>query len=183
MAMKTYLSMIMQLVVSCGIVFFLVMMAQARPMPDTVPGRCAGDTGSPGYNGNRPAPDDNSGDAAPAFLRGIVLTDAQQDAISGILHAQAREVRARKDSIRTAQESLHALVASDRYDGTQARSLARSMTDDLAAMLMLHAESDHRIYTLLTPDQRRHMENRDTGRDYRPACSANGKSRAPVLAL
>jgi len=114
--------------------------------------------GAGGLSGHPPGPPEGVGPEGllPPFLNGLELSDDQQDAVFGVLHGQAPDLRKALRAARKAHEQLHDLALSEKYDETAARALAEIAAKANAEALLLRAHSDRRILELLTPDQRRH---------------------------
>lgn len=105
----------------------------------------------------------------PPFLRGIELTEAQNDAIFKLMHDQAPIMRDKEKSLRKAHEALHAMVRSGKYDETKAGALAQEIADSSGALSLLRARAEHEIYSLLTPEQRKKVNEAKDREDFRPA--------------
>lgn len=96
----------------------------------------------------------------PPHLRHLDLTEAQQDRAFALFHGQApAEREAAKAACRAAGE-LQRLVAADAFDVDKARSLAQAHADALARLTLLHAELEARLRGLLTPEQRKRLDER-----------------------
>lgn len=106
------------------------------------------------------------GGRPPAFLRGLELTEDQQDQVFRLMHTQALEMRDRGKAIHKAHEALRELANSDDYDEAKARALADTLSERMAEMTLLVASTEHRIYQLLTVEQRKGLEKRSS--DARP---------------
>lgn len=93
-------------------------------------------------------------DAPPPYLRGLTLSDDQQDRIFDLLHAQAPHMRQLARSLHKSRTQLLALGLSDKYDETAARGLIDASTGAEAELALLRARTDHAIMAVLTPEQR-----------------------------
>lgn len=102
----------------------------------------------------------------PPHLHGLNLNEAQQDGLFALMHEQAPRLRELAKSAFKAMDELRKLSASDRYDATQARSLADAHARALSDMVLMHAEQDAKLRALLAPEQRKRL---DEGRS---ACGA-----------
>jgi periplasmic protein CpxP/Spy len=102
----------------------------------------------------------NHDNPVPPFLHGIELTEAQQDRIFDIMHSQAPQMRERAKAIGKAHKELHALVMSPNYDDAKARTLIDSLSRASTDMMLQHVRTDHQIYALLTPEQRKQLDER-----------------------
>lgn len=72
-----------------------------------------------------------------------------------ILHADAPAVRERMKAVHNAHEALRALTMSGKYDEAKAKGLAETAADNMAVLSLLRSRSESRIYALLTPEQRK----------------------------
>ena len=100
----------------------------------------------------------DEGGAMPHFLGKLQLTEAQQDQIFGIMHAQAPKAREQAKALRSAHRSLHELVTSANYDDAKAKALADTLAKAMAELTLLHARTHHQVYEVLTPEQRQALE-------------------------
>lgn len=151
------------------------------PLPDDGHDHCGGMV-PPGQHG---LPDDKFLDGPlPPFLHGLDLSEAQRDAIFSILHAQAPLLRDKAKSLRKAGEALRTLPLSSQYDDAQAGVLAAALADDIAALSLLRALSEHQIYALLTPEQRKQAAEAKSGRfDFHPMSHRAGRASDRLRAI
>jgi len=98
-------------------------------------------------------------DPVPPYLRGIALTAEQRDRIFEIMHAQAPALRTRERDLRQARDALMKLSLSGDFDDIRAKLLADSAARVMSEMSLARAHVDNRIYRLLTPDQRKQVDN------------------------
>lgn len=96
----------------------------------------------------------------PPFLLGLDLSEAQQDQVFKILHAQAPEMRQHAKALHKAREELRRLVLSDQYDEGRARALADAAATAESSLSLLRARTDRELLALLTPEQRKEAANR-----------------------
>jgi Spy/CpxP family protein refolding chaperone len=94
----------------------------------------------------------------PHHLRELELADAQQDKLFELMHEQAPRHREKAKAASKALEDLRRLSASERYDAAQARALANAHAQALAEMALMHAELDAKIRAVLTPEQRKKLD-------------------------
>lgn len=92
--------------------------------------------------------------SVPPWLDAIELTDAQQDALFDLTHAQASVTRRLERKAARALDELRRLSADRRFNAKQARLLADSYAQALAEQTFNQAELDSKIDALLTPEQR-----------------------------
>jgi Spy/CpxP family protein refolding chaperone len=94
----------------------------------------------------------------PPWLRGIELTEAQQDKLFALMHEQAPMEREQIKIAFKAMEELRRL-ASDRFDAGKARVLADTHALAIAQLTLMHAEMDAKVRALLTPQQRKQLDD------------------------
>ena len=108
----------------------------------------------------------------PMMLHRLHLTEAQEDKVFAIMHAQAPQARELRKAIRKAHRGLHDLVTTGPYDDAKAKSLADSLGKAMSETALLHARTHHQILDVLTPDQRqelmKHLEH-GHGEEHGPA--------------
>jgi periplasmic protein CpxP/Spy len=143
--------------------------AAAQSRPDRDPGpRCDGGPG-PAHFHDGPGDRFMHGDGPmPGFLHGLELTDAQRDKVFAIGHEQAPQLREKFKAAHKAREELRALVTSPQYDEAKAKALADAEARAMAEIALLKARSDHAIYALLTPEQRKKAEELKAKRGSQP---------------
>lgn len=88
------------------------------------------------------------------FLRRVTLTEAQQDRVFAIMHAQEPPRREQMKNVRKAHEALKAMAASGQFDESKAAVLAQAAGQAVAAMALLHARTEAQVMAILTPEQR-----------------------------
>ncbi|MBI4996321.1 MAG: Spy/CpxP family protein refolding chaperone [Rhodocyclales bacterium] len=94
----------------------------------------------------------------PPFLHDVVLTEEQRDKLFEIMHAQMPAMRAREKELRQSHEALHKLSQNSEFDDVKARALADAGARALAEIALTRARVDHKIYRLLTPEQRKQID-------------------------
>ena len=104
-----------------------------------------------------PGPD-SAGPLQQSLLRGLELDEVQADKVFEILHAQAPAVRNATKDLRKANDELRILARSDAYDAPKARALADAASRASRELTLLRADADHRIWSVLTPQQRRQAD-------------------------
>jgi periplasmic protein CpxP/Spy len=98
-------------------------------------------------------------------LRGLNLTEDQQDKIFNLRHAQEPAVRAKFKELREARSNLEALTHAPTYDEAKVRALTDKSAAVMAELARMHAKTEYQIYQILTPDQRKQLEERKDQRD------------------
>lgn len=89
---------------------------------------------------------------------GVELTDAQQDAIFELMHAQAPAQRELGKKADKALDELHRIATAERFDAKRARALADAYAQALAQLEFNRAEGDAKLRALLTPEQRQSLD-------------------------
>ncbi|MEW6371591.1 MAG: Spy/CpxP family protein refolding chaperone [Pseudomonadota bacterium] len=110
--------------------------------------------------GPRPGPDfgprRHMGGGAPGlpFLRGIALSEAQQDRLFAIMHAQAPQLREQDKAERKAHEALRAMREAGQYDEARAAAQSTALGQAIAARELLRVRTAAQVMALLTPQQK-----------------------------
>jgi Spy/CpxP family protein refolding chaperone len=107
------------------------------------------------------------GPGRPPF-HGVDLTEAQEDKIFAILHAEAPYLREQARAAAKAREALHALARADKYDDAQAAALAKSAATASANVELQHVRTQQKLLAVLTPEQRQKQAEDKPGRPPRP---------------
>lgn len=142
-----YLSITLSLLLLSACSMPLLALAQQGPPPGFSHG--PGGPGAPGL---------------PPFLRGIELSETQQDKVFAATYAQAPELREQEKIAFKAGEQLRALAASSAYDDAKAGVLANTAAQAMAKISLLQARLEQQLLAVLTPEQRLLAQQRDDGR-------------------
>jgi len=94
------------------------------------------------------------------MLRGLDLTEAQRDQIFQIRHAQAPAMREQAKQLRAARKDLRELAMAPEYDAAKAQASADAMAKAMATMALMRVESTRKVLAVLTPDQRKKLDER-----------------------
>jgi len=105
------------------------------------------------------------GPGAP-FLRGLDLSEAQQDRVFAILHEQAPKRRELEKAERKAHDALHALAGGTGFDAAAAGAHAQAFGRAIAEQELLQLRTDAQLMAVLTPEQRAQLRE---DMDDRPA--------------
>jgi len=123
------------------------------------------DAGGSGFGrGPGPHPGPHMGGPGLPFLRGIALSEAQEDRLFAILHAQAPQLREQEKAERKALEALDAMRESGRVDDAGAAAHARALGQAIAAQKLLHVRTAAQVMALLNPQQKQAIERRGAPR-------------------
>jgi Spy/CpxP family protein refolding chaperone len=97
----------------------------------------------------------------PPFLHGLNLSDAQEDEVFKLMHQQGPTLFEKSRTAHKAGEALRHMAMSGKFDPTRARTLADTIASANAELTLMHAETEARVIALLTPAQRKQMEEHD----------------------
>lgn len=99
------------------------------------------------------------------FLHGIALSEAQEDRLFAIMHAQAPQLREQEKAERKALEALDAMRESGRVDDAKAAAQAKALGQAIAAQELLRVRTAAQVMALLTQQQKEAVERRRAPRD------------------
>ena len=141
----------------------LLALAQQESAPDgplarTMPGPPPGFGHGPGHVPIPGAP------GLPLFLRGIELSEAQQDKVFAATYAQAPLLREQEKIAFKAHAQLRELAGSSAYDDAKAGALANTAAQAMATISLLQARLDQQLLAVLTPEQRKQAQQRGDSR-------------------
>lgn len=123
------------------------------------PGRFpGGPRGGDGPSGFGPGPD------GPPFLRGVELSEAQQDKVFAILHGQVPYLREQSRAHEKAERALFALHGAAKFDDAAAVRLAQASAQAMANITLQHLRTEQKVLAVLTPEQRKQVDERNAGR-------------------
>lgn len=114
----------------------------------------------PGPGPRMEGPGRGFGEGLPPFLRGVELSEAQQDKVFAATYAQAPLLREQQKIAFKAHEQLRELAASNRYDDAKAVALANGAAQAMAKISLQHARLEQQLLAVLTPEQRQQVEAR-----------------------
>jgi protein CpxP len=147
----------------------LASFAASPPGPDGGhEGRCGppdfhgfrGPPPGPGFGGFPGGGYGGPGFGPPPFLAGLHLTDEQQDKVFAIVYAAAPAMRDQEKALRKARETLRDINVSPQYDENRVKGLADSAAKADSQLMVLRVRTEHEIYALLTPEQKKQFEER-----------------------
>jgi protein CpxP len=124
-------------------------------------GRCGPDFH--GFRGPPPGPEFGAFPGGglggtPPFLAGLKLTDEQQDKVFAIVYAGAPAMREQVKALHKAHEALRDINQSPQYDENRVKGLAEAAAKADSQLTILRVRTEHDIYALLTPEQRKQLE-------------------------
>lgn len=92
------------------------------------------------------------------FLRGVDLTEAQQDRIFTILHGQVPYLREQHKAREKAERALFGLHGAAKYDDAAAVKLAQAAAQAMANITLQHLRTEQKVLAVLTAEQRKQVE-------------------------
>jgi len=94
----------------------------------------------------------------PPFLRGLDLSEAQQDRVFAILHAEVPQQRALEKAERKAQDALRDLAHAPELDQGKAAGAAQALGQAIADQEMLRLKTGFELKAVLNPQQRAQLD-------------------------
>lgn len=140
-----------------------ILLAAAMALPLMAPAGAAR-ADDDGHDGGRPpmmhaAPGPEHGGPGmggrPPFLHSLELSEAQQDQVFAILHAEQPYLREQRKAADKAHEALRALGRADKYDDAKAAALAQEAATAMANIALQHVRTEQKLLAVLTPEQRK----------------------------
>ncbi len=104
----------------------------------------------------------------PPFVHGIELSEAQEDKVFAILHAQEPYLRDQGKAAAKAHEALRALGSAEQYDDAKAAALAKDGATAMANIALQHARTEQKLLAVLTAEQRKKQAEGEARRMPRP---------------
>lgn len=126
--------------------------------------------GGPGMGGM-------GGGRAP-ILRGVELTDAQEDKVFAILHAEKPYLRDQAKTAAKAHEALRAMADAEKFDDAKAASLAQAAGTAMANIALQHVRTEQKLLAMLTSEQRKQRAE-GRGRDRNDDSDDRGDNGEP----
>ncbi|MCB5189540.1 Spy/CpxP family protein refolding chaperone [Methylobacillus arboreus] len=154
--MKTASTYFYSSIITGAVIGLVSLFAQAEPL-------LAGDAPF------RPAPGFfHEGPSLPPHIARLDLNEAQEDKIFQLLHAEAPAVRDNFKQQRKLREEIDTLAKAPTLDEKKARQLATELGRLQADAIFSRVNTEARIRTLLTQEQRAKLENRQHSGKGRP---------------
>lgn len=117
------------------------------------------------------------GGRAP-ILRGVELTDAQEDKVFAILHAEKPYLRDQAKAAAKAHEALRAMADAEKFDDAKAASLAQAAGTAIANIALQHVRTEQKLLAVLTSEQRKQRAE-GRGRDRNDDSDNRGDNGEP----
>lgn len=101
----------------------------------------------------------------PLFMRGVELSEAQEDKVFAILHEEKPYLREQGKAADKAHEALREMAGTDKYDDAKAASLAQAAANAMANIALQRARTEQKLLAVLTPEQRKKQAEDKDGKD------------------
>lgn len=101
------------------------------------------------------------------FLHGIELSESQEDKLFQLMHSQEPYLREQRRAQERAMRALHDMRDADKFDDAGAARLAQSAAQAQANLTLAHIRTHQKVLSLLTPEQRKQLDERKAARPYR----------------
>ncbi|RZT10693.1 protein refolding chaperone Spy/CpxP family [Duganella sp. CF402] len=143
--------------------------ARADEMGAGRPPMAQGEHGPHGPEHDGPGPfAPGFGPGRPPFFHGLDLSEAQQDKVFAIVHAEAPYLREQSKAAAKAREALRALASADKYDDAKAAALAKDLATAEANLALQHVRTQQKLLAVLTPEQRNKQADEKPRHPQRP---------------
>ncbi|KAF0844097.1 Spy/CpxP family protein refolding chaperone [Methylovorus glucosotrophus] len=130
----------------------LPLLLQAQPLLQDPPA-----PGFPHHMGPALA-DNKQGPGLPPYLRGLDLSEAQEDQIFALMHDQIPALREQQKQRRHALDELDALAKAPSFDERKAQQLAEKLSEIEKQFVLSRVRNDFKINGILTAEQRKQLE-------------------------
>ncbi|MGB9989654.1 Spy/CpxP family protein refolding chaperone [Massilia sp. SM-13] len=144
-----------------GLLLAAVMAAPFAAIAGDGPGHSGPPRGAPHRAGAMPGP---GPDGEPPFMRGLGLTEAQEDKVFAILHAQAPYLREQGKAHERAERALDEMHDAGKFDDAAAVKLAQASAQAIANITLQHLRTEQKLLAVLTPEQRQKLQDRQPPR-------------------
>lgn len=94
----------------------------------------------------------------PPYLQKLNLTKEQKGKIESLVKNEVEVMRDKIKVMHKVRMEVRHISMSTEYDEAKVKALSESGAKEMAEMAELHARTDNQIYQLLTPEQRKQME-------------------------
>ena len=101
----------------------------------------------------------------PLFMRGVELSEAQEDKVFAILHEEKPYLREQGKAADKAHEALREMAGTDKYDDAKAASLAQAAANAMANIALQRVRTEQKLLAVLTPEQRKKQAEDKDGKD------------------
>ncbi len=108
-------------------------------------------------------------------LHSLNLSDEQHDKVFELMQSQMRQQHEAMRAGRKAQEELSKLAREPGFDAAKAKPLADQLGQIQAQQLLRQAQAESQLRALLTPEQRKALDERAGQREHGPRMMPGGR--------
>ena len=94
------------------------------------------------------------------FLHGLELSESQEDKLFLLMHNQAPYLREQQRAHEKAMRALHEMRDAEKFDDAAAAKLAQAAAQAQANLTLAHIRTHQKVLALLTPEQRKQLDER-----------------------
>ena len=98
------------------------------------------------------------------FLHGLELSESQEDKLFLLMHNQAPYLREQQRAHDKAMRALHEMRDAEKFDDAAAAKLAQAAAQAEANLALAHIRTHQKVLALLTPEQRKQLDERKARR-------------------
>lgn len=98
------------------------------------------------------------------FLHDLELSESQEDKLFQLMHNQAPYLREQQRAHDKAMRALHEMRDAGKFDDAAAARLAQAAAQAEANLALAHIRTHQKVLALLTPEQRKQLEERKARR-------------------
>jgi len=98
------------------------------------------------------------------FLHGLELSESQEDKLFLLMHNQAPYLREQQRAHDKAMRALHEMRDAEKFDDAAAAKLAQAVAQAEANLALAHIRTHQKVLALLTPEQRKQLDERKARR-------------------
>ncbi|WP_426337816.1 Spy/CpxP family protein refolding chaperone [Pseudoduganella sp. S-14] len=98
------------------------------------------------------------------FLHGLELSESQEDKLFQLMHNQAPYLREQQRAHEKAMRALHDMRNTEKFDDGAATKLAQAAAQAEANLTLAHIRTHQKVLALLTPEQRKQLDERKARR-------------------
>jgi len=88
------------------------------------------------------------------------MSTEQRKKIRAIAGEMRKEMRQASNELRQSRDEMKAIVMSDKFDDAKAKALADKQGKLYAKMIYLRMKTRHQVFQVMTPEQRKQLEQR-----------------------
>ncbi len=96
------------------------------------------------------------------YMRNLNLTEEQKSKIKALEQNDSQAMQEKFKALRETKMEIRKISMSGNYDEAKVKALAESDAKNMAELTVLHARNGHQIYQILTPEQRKQMDEQRT---------------------